>query len=72
VLRQRSGKEPFRTESGNFILDLHGPGIPNPADMEARLVQIPGVVETGLFVGRTHVLLVGTPKGVEEQRALDR
>ena len=72
VLRQREGKQPFKTESGNLILDLHGPGIPNPGEMEARLVQIPGVVETGLFVGRVHVLLVGTPKGVEEQRAPDR
>jgi ribose 5-phosphate isomerase A len=71
VIRQRDG-QPFKTESGNFIVDLHGPGIPDPAEMEVRLCRVPGVVETGLFVGRTHVLLVGTLQGVEVQRASDR
>jgi ribose 5-phosphate isomerase A len=68
ALRQREG-QPLKTESGHFILDLSGPGILNPAETEARLNQIPGVVENGLFVGRTHVLLVGTPTGLDVQRA---
>lgn len=71
VIRQHEGQH-VKTESGHFILDLQSPGIPNPADMEARLDLIPGVVETGLFVGRTHVLLVGTPKGIEVQRPSGR
>ncbi len=59
VLRQRAGQV-FRTEAGHYIVDLHLGPIRNPADLEIRLNQIPGVVETGLFVGRTNVLIVGT------------
>jgi len=31
------------------------------------LNHIPGVVETGLFVNRTDILIVGTPQGAETQ-----
>jgi len=68
VLRERSGKI-FITEAGHYILDLHVDRIPDPADLERRLNEIPGVVETGLFIGRTDVLIVGTPQGVEVQEA---
>jgi ribose 5-phosphate isomerase A len=64
VLRERSGA-PFQTESGNLIVDLHLPRIDRPKELESALNLIPGVVETGLFVGRTDVLIVGTPEGVE-------
>ncbi len=68
VLRQRNGQV-FRTEAGHYIVDLHLEAITDPADLETRLNQIPGVVETGLFVGRTSVLIVGTPSGVLVQSA---
>ena len=71
VLREREGR-PFRTEAGHFILDLHVGSITDPTDMEIRLNQIPGVVETGLFVGRTSLLIVGTPEGVVLQAAPQR
>ncbi len=71
VLRERNGQI-FRTEAGHYILDLHGGRIENPADLEARLNLIPGVVETGLFVGRTDILIVGTPQGVEVRQAAKR
>ena len=71
VLRERDGR-PFHTEAGHFILDLHLGSIPDPADMEIRLNQVPGVVETGLFVGRTSLLMVGTPEGVVLQAAPQR
>ena len=63
VLRERNGRV-FCTEAGHHILDVHVGAIRHPADLEIRLNQIPGVVETGLFVGRTNVLIVGTPDGV--------
>jgi len=69
VLRQRNGA-PFKTEAGHLIVDVHLARIDNPRELEIRLNQIPGVVETGLFVGRTDVLIVGTPQGVEIHRAL--
>ena len=68
VLRERNGHT-FKTEAGHFILDLHIARIDNPARLETQLNQVPGIVETGLFVGRTHLLIVGTPTGVETQFA---
>ena len=64
VLRERDGL-PVNTEAGHVILDVHLPRIDNPRELESALNLIPGVVETGLFVGRTDLLIVGTPNGVE-------
>jgi ribose 5-phosphate isomerase A len=68
VLRERNGA-PFHTEAGNMIVDVHLARIDQPRDLEIALNQIPGIVETGLFVNRTDVLIVGTPQGVEPQHA---
>jgi ribose 5-phosphate isomerase A len=68
VLRERNGS-PFYTEAGHLILDVHLPRIDNPRELEIALSLTPGVVETGLFVGRTDVLIVGTPAGVETHHA---
>jgi ribose 5-phosphate isomerase A len=68
VLRERNGV-PFTTEAGHVILDVHLPRIDNPRELEIALNRIPGVVETGLFVGRTDLLLVGTANGVESYPA---
>ncbi len=64
VLRERNGS-PFYTEAGHVILDVYLARIDNPCELETALNLIPGVVETGLFVGRTDLLIVGTPNGVE-------
>ena len=68
VLRERDGS-PFKTEAGNMIVDVHFARIDNPGDLETALKLIPGVVETGLFVDRTNMLIVGTPQGVETHHA---
>ena len=68
VLRERNGS-PFNTEAGHVILDVHLPRIDNPRELEIALNLIPGVVETGLFVGRTDLLIVGTSNGVETHSA---
>ena len=64
VLRERGGVV-FETEAGHVILDLHMPKIDDPAHLEVELNQIPGIVETGLFIGRTSILSVGRPQGVD-------
>ena len=66
VLRERNGT-PFKTEAGNMIVDVHIDRIDQPRELEIALNNIPGVVETGLFVNRTDVLIVGTPQGVQTQ-----
>lgn len=64
VLRERNGTV-FQTEAGHVILDLHMPKIDDPATLEIELNQIPGIVETGLFIGRTSILIVGRAQGVD-------
>lgn len=68
TLRERDGV-PFKTEAGNIIVDVHLARIDQPRDLEIALNQIPGIVETGLFVGRTNILIIGTPQGVRTQHA---
>lgn len=64
VLRERNGV-PLQTENCHFIVDVHIDRIDQPGELETALNLIPGVVETGLFVGRTNVLIIGTPQGVQ-------
>ncbi|MEK6803948.1 MAG: ribose-5-phosphate isomerase RpiA [Nitrospirota bacterium] len=64
VLRERNGIV-FQTEAGHVILDLHMPNINDPATLEIALNQIPGIVETGLFIGRTSILIVGHAQGAD-------
>ncbi len=67
VIRRRDGHL-FRTEGGHYILDLHIDRIEDPVGLEGTLNLIPGIVETGLFVGKTDVLVVGTSQGVDIQK----
>jgi ribose 5-phosphate isomerase A len=48
---------PFITDNGNYILDCHFSEIENPAELEKQLIRIPGVVESGLFVGMTEEVI---------------
>jgi ribose 5-phosphate isomerase A len=57
--------EPFFTDSENFIYDCTFGRIPDPDGLARELNLIPGVVETGLFIGIATAALVGTPSGVD-------
>jgi len=60
-------RKDFVTDNGNVILDVHHLTITAPAELEASLNQIAGVVANGLFARRgADVLLLGTPRGVEK------
>ena len=65
TVRRERNSHVFRTASGHYILDLHIARIEDPTDLEVRLNRIPGVIECGLFVGRTDVLIVAASNGVE-------
>jgi ribose 5-phosphate isomerase A len=53
------------TDNGNWILDVHGLSIPDPAALEAEIDAIAGVVSVGLFARRpADLLLLGTSGGV--------
>ena len=50
---------PVITDQGNMVIDVKFDTIDNPADLEKTLNNIPGVLENGLFVGVTDLVLVG-------------
>jgi ribose 5-phosphate isomerase A len=61
VLRTGTGKVgPVVTDNGNFILDVSMKKISNPEELDTELRSIPGVVETGLFIGLADIVYVGT------------
>ena len=63
-LRTLDSGEPYHTDNGNEILDCAFPdGISDPATLEAELDRIPGVVESGLFVGLAQICFVGEEDG---------
>ena len=63
---------PYLTDNGNEILDVHfEEGIEDPAALERALDEIPGVVESGLFVGLSHVLVIGHDDGSADVRRRD-
>jgi ribose 5-phosphate isomerase A len=53
---------PVISDQGNFIIDVKFDRIDNPAELEKTLNNIPGVLENGLFVGVTDVVLIGEIK----------
>jgi ribose 5-phosphate isomerase A len=66
VLRPaKSGDGPWKTDAGNLIYDVKTGPIDDVAALDTKLRAIPGVVETGLFVGRADVVLVARESGVE-------
>lgn len=66
-LRHRRGA-PFITDSGNGILDVRVAPIADPAALEREFKNIPGVVDTGLFIGRADLVIVAGEHGVRELR----
>ena len=51
----RSG---FTTDNGNQIVDIHNLPIEIPYDLEARINNIPGVVENGIFANRKADIII--------------
>jgi len=53
---------PVITDQGNMVIDVKFDRIDDPAGLEQTLNNIPGVLENGLFVGVTDLVLVGEVK----------
>jgi len=69
ILRRSKDGGDYRTDNGNEILDCRFPsGIADARALELELDAIPGVVESGLFIGLAHVLVIGHPDGRAEVR----
>ena len=53
---------PVVTDQGNLVIDVKFERIDDPADLEKTINNIPGVLDNGLFVGVTDLVLVGEIK----------
>jgi ribose 5-phosphate isomerase A len=62
---RRNGGGPFVTDGGNFILDCRFGPIGDPQRTEQQINRIVGVVENGLFVGRSSAVVVASQGGIE-------
>ncbi len=70
ILREGKGKVgPVITDNGNMIIDARFGIIGNPAELGVKLKMIPGVVETGLFIGLATTAYIATPSKVEKLQA---
>jgi ribose 5-phosphate isomerase A len=63
--RYTVNEQPYVTDGGNFILDCRFGRLADPAATEQQLAMTVGTVESGLFVGRTSVVVVASMTGVE-------
>lgn len=64
-LRMKDGK-PYVTDNGCHIIDASGLQITDPATLEVKINDIPGVVSVGLFARKgADVCLLGTAEGVK-------
>lgn len=65
-LRTEESGDVFVTDNKNYIYHCHFPkGIKNPEEMNARLLNIDGVKDTGLFVNMATKVIIGKEKSIE-------
>jgi ribose 5-phosphate isomerase A len=64
-LRGEEAGEPFQTDGGHLILDAFFGRISKPEALSTELLNIPGVVQHGLFLNMCRKAYVATPNGVE-------
>lgn len=64
VLRMANAKiGPIVSDNGNFIIDVDFGIIDNPMELNSRLLQIPGIVDTGLFISMASKAYIGQKDG---------
>ena len=56
VLRTIERGFPFVTENGNIILDSDFGEISNPKELAEKIIQIPGVIEVGIFTRKPDII----------------
>ena len=54
---------PFFTENGNIILDCDFGTIKNPKELTKKIKQIPGVMESGIFLRKPDIIYKAKPGG---------
>ncbi|MFX1568237.1 MAG: ribose 5-phosphate isomerase A [Promethearchaeota archaeon] len=61
MAKSKSG--PLITDNGNFILDVDFGKLDNPKDIHNKIMSLPGVVDTGLFIGMANKAYIGSKDG---------
>lgn len=64
ILRDAAGL-PFVTDNGNYILDCEFGAMADPAILESRIKLLPGVIDSGLFIGIADTIVIGFDDRVE-------
>jgi ribose 5-phosphate isomerase A len=64
-LRLGENRDPFVSDGGHYILDCSFEPIVRPAELEQKLKAIIGVVEVGLFIGLTKLVIAAKASGIE-------
>ena len=65
LLRQSKGKVgAVVTDNGNYIVDVDFGAIDDAEELNRRLKLIPGVIETGLFIGMADIVYLGKADGI--------
>jgi ribose 5-phosphate isomerase A len=72
AMRLDAQGQPFVSDGGNFILDCAFGRIEEPEALDEALKLVPGVVESGLFLGIADAAILAGPDGVAVlERAAD-
>ncbi|MCK5087556.1 MAG: ribose 5-phosphate isomerase A [Melioribacteraceae bacterium] len=65
-LRREKNGEIYITDEGNYIIDANFGIIDNPTNLAVMLESRAGIVEHGLFIDTTALLIVSTVNGIKE------
>jgi ribose 5-phosphate isomerase A len=63
--RYAPDEQPYVTDGGNYILDCRFGPLADPGEVERNIALTVGTVESGLFVGRSSMVVVASLTGVE-------
>ena len=66
AVKLRGGDTPFITDGGHYIYDCALGAINDPEALAQALLNVPGVVEHGLFLGYATVAILAGTDGLEE------
>jgi len=65
LLREGKGKVgAVVTDNGNYIVDVDFGSVGDAEELNRRLKLIPGVIETGLFIGMADLVYLGKADGI--------
>jgi len=64
-VQRMKGNDPYRTDENNNIIDIDILKVDDLKALEIKLLKVPGIVETGLFLETTSLIIVGKEGGPE-------